>query len=218
MKNSDVKNVVFLIHGVGVNQENNWTDRFSKKLKDDPLFSDWAIEQGEWGYLFFLFSIIPFVRYSKIRAVQEKLRKVQSSYPNATIHVIAHSYGTMLIYEAIKRSDKDTGLSPIKLGRLILIGGIISEFENFFKVFKQGKIKEVFNFCSYKDKIIRWQPIFGKCGYWGFVSDKKRDHKFVPYFGFPIYNYRFDIDHSDYFTDIPPDFYVMWRQLLRLGK
>lgn len=215
--NGDIKNVVFLIHGVGT-KEDNWTDIFATKLKDDPLFKDWAIEQGEWGYVFFAFSVLPFIRYSKIRTVQERLREVQAKYPNAKIHVIAHSYGTMLIHEAVKRSDQDTDKPAIKLGSVILVGGIVSEKEKFNDTIGKGKIEKIFNFCSYQDRVIRWQPIFGKCGYWGFVNDKERTHILKPYPDVPVQNYRFDVHHSEYFTEEPPDFYILWRQLLRLGK
>lgn len=214
---SDVNNVVFLIHGVMANQKDNWTDRFAEKMQKDSSFSDWAIEQGEWGYLFFLFSIIPFIRYAKIKQVQKRLREIQNKYPNADIHVIAHSYGTMLIHEAVKRSDKDTDQLPIILRTVILIGGIISEFEKFKETLQKGKISHIYNFCSYQDRVIRWQPIFGKCGYWGFVKDKERKHVLNPHENLPIKNYRFDVHHSEYFTEETPDFYILWRQLLGLS-
>lgn len=218
VKNENVKNVVFLIHGVSANQQNNWTYAFSEKLKNDPLFNGWAIEQGNWGYLFFLFSIFPFIKNAKIQLVQDCLRDVQNNYPNAKIHVIAHSYGTMLVYEAVKQSGNDSIESIINLGTVILVGGIVSHYEKFENTVKKGRIERIYNFCSYKDRVIRWQPVFGKCGYWGFLRNRDRKHVFQPYPDINVQNYRFNVHHSEYFTETPPDFYVMWRQLLRLGK
>ena len=213
----DVKNVVTLIHGVNTRENKNWLLRFKKQFDADfSKDSSWRSEHIYYGYVFFLLSIIPFVRHSKIKEVQTKLRQLQRKYPNAKIHILGHSYGTMLTHQAVKYSDIDTDKEPIKLGKLILVGGIISHYEQFKDTLQEGQIEGVYNFCSHKDWIVRLQPAFGKCGYFGFVKAiGNKEHKFKPYSNLEIYNYRFDLKHSQYFDDDPPDFYVMWSQILR---
>jgi hypothetical protein len=209
-----IKNVLFAVHGVNTNQKRNWTHDFEEKFRADSSFDDWAFERGDWGFLFFLFSVSPLIRYMKIKQVQERLREFQRKYPEATIHVISHSYGTMLTHQAVKYSDIDTDKEPIKLGKFITIGGIIPERETFDDTLQEGQIKTIYNFCSYKDWVIHYQPIFGKCGYWGFLRPGSKEHYFKPYNTLSIFNFRFNVSHSEYFTEDTPNFYVIWKQLL----
>lgn len=215
MENSHIKNVVFAIHGVNSNQKKNWTHRFEKQFRQDANFKEWAFERGNWGYLFFIFSFLPFIRYFKIKKVQKRLRDVQKKYSNATIHVIAHSYGTMLTYQATQQSDLNFDEIPIKIGKFILIAGIVSHYERFKDTLQDGQIQSIHNFCSYKDWIVYHQPSFGKCGYYGFVKNRKREHKFKPYNDLQIYNYRFKVTHGQYFTIDTLNFYILWSQILR---
>lgn len=208
------KNIIFLIHGVSSNQKKNWTHTFAEKMKNDPSFKDYTIEKCNWGYLFFLFSIIPIVRAHCIKKVQKRLREIQEKYSGATIHVIAHSYGTMLTYMATKFSDIDTDRKPINLGKIIFVGGIVKELEKFEDTLQQGQIKKIYNFCSIKDWVVKLQPCFGKSGFFGFCKNRKRKHFFKPHKNLEIYNYRFNVKHSEYFTEDTPDFYILWKQLL----
>lgn len=217
MKNYEVKNIAILIHGVNTRKNKGWLAKFKKYFDGDPSFdSHWIAINIYYGYIHFLLSVIPFVRHSKIREVQQRLRDIQEKYPNATIHVLAHSYGTMLTYQAVKRSDLDTSDTPLKLGKLITIGGIIDETEKFKDTLQEGQIQSVHNFCSYEDLVIKFQPIFGKSGYTGFLKNKSdKKHYYKPHTNINIKNYRFNLKHSEYFSDDPPNFYVLWSQILR---
>ena len=213
--NDKVKNVIILTHGVNTHKNKNWLLKFKSYFDDDSIFDDtWYATHINYGYLFFAFSPLPFVKRTKIKEVQNKYTEIQERYPNAKIHIIAHSYGTMLTHEAIKRSNK-VG-TPLKIGKIINIGGIVSEFEVFKDTLQKGQIESIHNFCSYKDWVVHYQPVFGKCGYFGFLKNKKdKSHYFIPHKDLQIKNYRFDLKHSQYFDDSPPDFYLLWAQILR---
>jgi len=123
----------------------------------------------------------------------------------------------MLTHEAIRRSDKDTNKKPIKIGKLITIGGIINEFETFNDTLQEDQIESIHNFASYKDWVVKYQPIFGRSGFYGFVKSRKdKNHYFIPHKGLEIKNYRFNLKHSEYFNDSPPNFYIIWSSLLRM--
>lgn len=203
-----MKNVLILIHGV-MTKEDNWTDEFGKRFRDDPNFSDWEIVQIEYGYLFFLWCIFPYVINKKSREVNSVISCLYDKYgSDCKVHVIAHSYGTKLIFNMLGKLD-----NRVQFGNIILVGGIVNEKEKFQMELKFNK---VFNFCSYNDNVVWSQPVFGKCGYFGFVTDWKKEHKYRPYLDKNVWNYRFNIfGHSDYFNGSVLDFFILWRQLLR---
>ena len=203
----NVKNVLFLTHGV-MTKTRNWTDRFEKKIESDPEFSNWVVEKGEWGYLFFLFSIFPFFKKNKKFLIQKRLKEIQDLYPNAKLHVIAHSYGTMLIDNAMKNTD-------IVFDKVIYVGGIVNEKQD-FSVLK-NKFSKIYNFCSYKDWVIKFQPIFGKCGYFGFVHSRKIRRgkpQTEPIYQENVHNFVNKVSHSQYFTENDPNFYDIWKNIL----
>ena len=57
--------------------------------------------------------------------VMRELRALTVKYPDAELNIVAHSYGTELSYQAIKRSGED-GKPPIKVSKLILVASIVS--------------------------------------------------------------------------------------------
>lgn len=217
MSNEKIKNVVLLIHGVNTRRNKGWLKKFKEYFDTDINFDNtWYADHVYYGYVFFLLTAIPIIKRSKMKEVQRKYREVQKKFPNAKIHIISHSYGTLLTYESIRQSDRDTDKDPIKIGKLITIGGIIEEQEKFVDTLQEGQIEEIHNFCSYKDWVVKLQPLFGKCGYHGFVRSKNDYcHYFRPHANLNIKNYRFNLLHSQYFDDTLPNFYIIWSQLLK---
>ena len=142
------------------------------------------------------------------------IRKLNKKYPDAEINILAHSFGTYISYEAIRQAGKDKK-APIRINKLILVGGIVSSHENFKDTIGEGLIKEVYNYCSYDDRVVRFNPLFGHCGYIGFLPIGRRDHVEMPWPG--VKNCRFEVRHSQWFDDDPPDFYRAWLNNIMKG-
>lgn len=208
---TDVKNIIVTIHGIRTISQFNWQRLFGVHLKYDTYFKNWIHKRPTYGYLLTILCVMPFVRYHYIRWFKRYLRKLQSKYPNSNINIIAHSYGTMLAYEAVRRSREHFKKQPIKINKLILVSSIVSSHEDFSDTVKIGLIKEVYNYCSYRDRVCQLNP-FGHSGYWGFLPPNKREHIEEPYPN--VHNRRFEVTHSQWFDEEPPDFYQLWREEL----
>lgn len=198
--------IIVGIHGIKTRRKYNWVRIFGLHMKYDPRFEGWIFKNGNYGYLEWIWCILPFVRYGRIRWFIKFLRKIQTLNPGASINIIAHSYGTMVAYEAIRQAGKD-GREPIKINNLVLIASVISSHEDFSDTIEIGLIKKIYNYCSYDDNVARFNP-FGHSGYWGFLPSKSHDHVLRPWLG--VENCRYDVTHSEWFDVDPPDFYKMW--------
>ena len=112
----------------------------------------------------------------------------------------------MLAYEAIRWSGQDTRKKSIRINKLILISSVVKTHEKFNDTIGKGLIKEVHNFCSYGDEVCRFNP-FGHSGYNGFLfGDSEPNPK--------VSNRRYEVEHSQWFDDAPPDFYKIFRNVL----
>ena len=158
MGDRKIKNILVLSHGIKTHTRYNWMRIFTTHLKYDERFDGWVVKKANYGYLWAIMSVFPFVRRSRIKWFMRVLRKLQKEYPEAQINILAHSYGTMLAYEAIRRSGVDDNKEPIKINKLILIAGIVSSHERFIDTIDIVKIKRVYNYCSYDDKVARYNP------------------------------------------------------------
>ncbi len=206
-------NIVVLIHGIRTLPKWNWTRHFELHLKYDKRFKDWLRKRASYGYLRAFLIVIPWVRKLKVRWFKRYMRKLQKKYPDAKVNILSHSFGTYISYEAIRSAGKD-GKAPIKVNNLVLVAAIVSAHEDFKDTIEKGLIKKVYNYCSYDDKVVRFNP-FGHAGYHGFLSPGKREHIEKPWPG--VQNYRFEVRHSQWFDDELPDFYKKWMDNIQEG-
>ena len=204
-----MKNIIITIHGIRTRTGFNWTRFFALHLEldRDSRFKNWLVKRFSYGYLRAVLVAVPWVRKFKVWKFKRYLRKLQKEYPIAKIDILAHSFGTYIAYEAIRQAGKDKKPS-IRINKLILVGGIISSHEDFKDTIGEGLIKEIYNYCSYNDRVVRFNPLFGHCGYQGFFVPGKREHIEAPWPG--VKNCRFKVRHSQWFDDEPPNFYSMW--------
>ena len=201
-----MKNIVIGIHGIRTEKKSNWINDLSIHMRLDHRFAEWGFIDASYGYFEWIWTIVPFFKRFRIKRFLSKLRKIQKKNPGVSINIIGHSYGTMIAYEAIKRSGKD-GKYPVKVDSLVLVASIVSAHEDFKETIGNYIIRNIYNYCSYADEVARYNP-FGHSGYWGFIPPKPREHINNPYPG--VYNRRYDVEHSEWFDEDPPDFYTMW--------
>jgi hypothetical protein len=104
--------------------------------------------------------------------------------------VIAHSFGTWLIAEALR---VDTGADALKLGRVILTGSIVRPDFEWWKLVEEGRVEAVLCHCALRDGVVPLAHYFiagsGPSGTRGFNDSRSVAHVVAPRFG-----------HSDYFA------------------
>lgn len=112
---TNVKHIVVLIHGIRTDAP--WFGKVKSILKEeDPsIFCCYA------GYEFLdIFRFLtPFFRRNKVEKVADQIKKLKEIYPNSKVSIIAHSFGTYIFSEILKKEEID-------FYRVILCGSIVS--------------------------------------------------------------------------------------------
>ena len=170
------ENLIITIHGIRTHAFwQNTVERLIKQKSKALVFN--------LGYEYFdAFRFwLPFLRRSPIERILDEIRVIIANHPNATIAIVAHSFGSYIVSEILSKED-------IKLTRVQLCGSIISEKYPWYKV-KHRLHGTVINDVGVKDI---W-PIMAKAFSWGYGASGT--------FGFKrsyVENRYFDYSHSDY--------------------
>ena len=126
------------------------------------------------------------IEYMK-KVRQEMAKQGKGERPD----VIAHSFGTWLISEALK---SDTGADRLKVGRIILAGSIVRPDFDWKKLIEEDVVEAVLCHCALRDKPVRMAQFTiqgsGPSGTNGFNDRAGILHWDEPRF-----------DHSDYFLE-----------------
>jgi len=192
-----VEYVICAAHGIRT--DGKWINELFMHLKEKyPVYSDpekTKLIPLRYGYLLASVCVLGFVKNYLINWMIRKFEAYCEMFPLARIYYFSHSYGTMLGYEALRRSDN------IYLEKIILVASIVSSHELFDDTLGVGKVKEINCFCSKEDEVCKYNP-FGHSGYWGFLPGDDRNCYKKPYKDLEIYNFcKKDLEHVGYFKD-----------------
>lgn len=192
-----IKKCIIAIHGIRT-PALNWTDIFGRELKHDERFKNWEYKTFNYGFLLAVFCVLAPVR----RYLVWRLKRFLSSLikQNYEINIIAHSYGTLLSVDVVRKSyNKNDG--AMKINKLILVSAVCSRLTDFFNYIRDGILNTVHNFCSEKDEVCKLNP-FGHAGYAGLIRINNS-----------VINHRYEAEHSSWFDETEPDFYKIWRDI-----
>lgn len=184
---------VFMVHGIRT--EKAWFDSVADVLKAE----DRQLAPCKGGYddyfdgLRFLWPAGHF-REPAIRCVQGKLNSVLADKRIRRVSIIAHSFGTYIVGEMIKRDPR------LKVHRLILCGSVLPSDFDWVKHREQvdalgdadHPISHVINDCGWRDV---W-PVLAKSATWGYGAAGR--------YGFntpPVVDRFHALGHSDFFDD-----------------
>jgi hypothetical protein len=188
--------VVVLIHGIRTHA--SWAEMVAQRIRTNIGSHVEIIKYDYYDLFSFLCPIL--TRRAPIEKISIELEDIQKQYPDARISVIAHSFGTYALMEALKRVD-------IRLGRVVLCGSVLETS------FRKGDIKNlpppvaVLNECSGNDILPILAGIFswgyGAAGTWGIGTAGVR-------------NRHHAVGHSGYFKEKFVDCY--WIPFLKDGS
>jgi ribosomal protein S18 acetylase RimI-like enzyme len=189
----------------GIQQENKWYETLQamEKVKEEKL----TILPYNYGY----FSGFKFSRKSKRQNIVDGFAKFYSDNfkSNESLpSVIAHSFGTAVIFHAMDQYD------VIKFDTIILCGSILNSKIDLRKYFNSGQIKHIVNDCGDREWFVKFSWLlsreYGQLGKIGFQD-------IPPQFKDCILNRQSQKSHSDYF--LPKNMEVNWIDyLLKLNN
>lgn len=180
-QNRDIKWAI-VIHGM--NTRGNWQESLIWKLSNLYKFSI-PVFVYKYG-LVQIGAAIPFLQKKMVKNFADQYRRISSKCNSDKSDyrpdVIAHSFGTWIIANALK-------LNPdITIGRLILLGCIVEPDYNWIELLDKGQVQAILNHVAGKDKPVDVSQFFipdsGPSGKLGFTSKDQRINNIVsPEFG-----------------------------------
>ena len=196
LPDSDVNNLVFVMHGIRDN--GHWTKKISARIKqkaeDEEQRTKTNLEfrsrTPSYGY----FPILPFLlwwyRRQKVEWLMDHYVEAKATYPEATFHYMGHSNGTYLAARALEDY-------PIaSFGQIMFAGSVVKTNYPWRQMIDDRKVGKVLNIVATADWVVALFPYglrylqklfdLGGAGHVGF--DRKDQHPDV---------YQLDVDGTE---------------------
>lgn len=177
-----VKHVVIVTHGIRT--YGNWMDRLATALNapSGSRVDVWKFRYGRFSLPSFL--IPGWLRRRIVAKFNDAYEAAKRMHPAASVSVIAHSFGTYVVAEALQRYPS------IKLQYVIFCGALVPKQYEWEKLFRAGRVERLVNECCLRDLMPVLARLFvvgmDSSGVFGFIdtperADRFRNRKFAAY-------------------------------------
>jgi len=217
------KTLIVSIHGICSNIDANdaWQIPFDSWIKQTYPTETAAgdlihlpFSYGVVGAITSWFGLFQLSKMMAVRRYKKFLDSVAANYPGYKVHIIAHSFGTVVSHQVLYEE-----LSYIKVTSLHLIGGVISaHIQNNYldEMLMANELEYCVVWSSHDDEVARFAPPpFGHLGYWGIIRDYTGDRTkpvWQPYEYLKLFNRPTGYEHNGYF--IPVVFQTLLKDIL----
>jgi tetratricopeptide (TPR) repeat protein len=173
------KHLVITVHGIRT--AGDWQALLEKMLKEDRSE---AIEVVPYKYNYFsaLAFLFPLLRWIAARRFRARLLSELEKHPDARVDIVAHSFGTYLVGQAIRSIPRPRGIHTI-----ILAGSVLKPSFPWHLYARAGQVGRVVNECGIKDSILVLSQGFvlgmGMAGRVGFIGlmDEQLVNRYHPF-------------------------------------
>lgn len=155
------KKVIFAIHGF--NTRGNWKNNFSRVISEDFsndfIYCPW--DYGSFGYKELLLSK---QKDKKIEEFHDFYNFIAHKHFDKEIYVVAHSFGSYIIGESLKRYPE------VRFDKILLLGNVLERDYSWTELKKKGKVKKVKSLIGEEDFALKfsWLAKLGNAGKKGF--------------------------------------------------
>lgn len=160
----NVTQIVVSVHGM--RSKGSWSESLMTDIQADPRFADtlcwpisypWLPATVGWGASWF-----PFIRHWYTNWMERQLVHIQREFPKAALDIVAHSYGTWLVWHAIRRSYEHEHI--LRICRLLLVASVLRSDDPLLPVARQ-QVARLTNYWSSNDTVVLFAPPpFGRAG------------------------------------------------------
>jgi pimeloyl-ACP methyl ester carboxylesterase len=151
-RNSDVKHVVFVIHGI--RDRGYWTKKIARKIRALGGNEIYATETSTYGYFPMLSFLLPFHRRDKVEWLMDQYSENLALYPDADFHFVGHSNGTYLLAQALREYP------CCRFKHVVFAGSVVPIDYNWSLFIKRHQVAKVLNFVATGDWVVAFFPKF----------------------------------------------------------
>lgn len=166
------KHIVVLLHGMNTNAE--WQEALADAIRNCSNIEPLVVGYGNFNPIKFWF---PFVfRKGRIEKVATDLRGICQRNPGVQISIVAHSFGTYIISQILKKYP------DVILHRILLCGAIVNtdyDWSVLTSQFNDPVINDIGRRDMWPSMAKSWSWGFGDSGCIGFQNSLVRDRHFT---------------------------------------
>lgn len=162
--NMDVKQLVFVIHGI--RDVGYWTHKLARRVKQRAgnKRNEWATETSSYGYFPMLPFVFPWYRRQKVEWFMDQYAQALARYPNASFSYIGHSNGTYLLAKALE-------IYPCcHFRHVVFAGSVVRRGYDWRRLLSASppRVEAVLNFVATSDWVV---AVFPKFFQWARLQD-----------------------------------------------
>lgn len=179
--NWDVKDVVFVIHGI--RDDAYWTRRIAQHIRAKaPQPETFRSLTPTYGY----FAILPFVlwwvRREKVEWLMDQYVGAVAAFPEARFHYVGHSNGTYLLARGMNDCP------GVRFDRVLFAGSVVRRDYKWKDRIEAGQVRQAFNMVATADWVVALFPTgletwrvfdLGGGGFGGFRSSAISQMRYV---------------------------------------
>jgi pimeloyl-ACP methyl ester carboxylesterase len=151
-RNSDVKHVVFVIHGI--RDRGYWTKKIARKIRALGGNEIYATETSTYGYFPMLSFLLPFRRRDKMEWLMDQYSENLALYPDADFHFVGHSNGTYLLAQALREYP------CCRFKHVVFAGSVVPVDYPWSLIAERRQVAKVLNFVATGDWVVAFFPKF----------------------------------------------------------
>lgn len=204
MAQQQKETILISVHGIRTYGQ--WQAKLSADISQHSRSFE-AIEI-KYGYLDLFSFAVPYLRKKVIKRAADRIRRRIKDNPEREVHIVAHSFGTLIVSEALREA-----VSMRRLKSVVLCGSPLRHDENIDHVVQSSEL--TLNECGTRDFVLVLARFFiwglGDAGRIGF--ERENSDEFV--------NRYFRGGHSLYFKEFDhcTTFYErFWLRFIALGQ
>lgn len=176
--NTEIKHLVFVIHGI--RDDGYWTKKVAAKIKllGDKCTKTFASNTKSYGYYTALPFALPWIRRQKVEWLMDEYATTRALYPNAKFSYVGHSNGTYLAADALQN------YRTCVFENIVFAGSVVRKDYDWYEKFtcQPPKVKKLLNYVAANDLIVALfpkglQPLkpfnLGSAGHDGFLQAEK---------------------------------------------
>lgn len=189
-----MKHLIVLVHGIQT--FGNWQRRLHRLIHDKE--PDVVVHEHNYGVRSFAV-LLPGRRAKKVRQFREELLHVLSLEKWDRVDIVAHSFGTYIVGEALRGIARETTLADRPKVHTVLLAASVLPPEYPWRELTGDVVDRIVNDCSAYDKalLLTMFPLpglglGGRIGFEGFT-------------GHSLFNRRFAFGHSGFFVEAQAD-------------
>ncbi|MGR3972762.1 hypothetical protein [Shewanella sp. 1180_01] len=139
--------VILSVHGIRT--LGHWQEKLEKSVCNHQY--NFVFKKYKYNYFSAFQLLFPKYRKVVIKKLASEIEILSEQYPDSTLTVFAHSFGTYAVVKALENLPVSCDLH---ISKLFLVSSVMKSNYCFNNLIRRFSIKDIFNECGYNDNVL----------------------------------------------------------------